>query len=267
MTDWGRGGLTGSLNRWVKKEVQEQLSGNPLARRARYNWRLRVLRKFFSIGTFGWFLGLYLLVDLAAINVEGWWHILAPGKFPTPARDATAVALLNSVPSYLIGAQVGVLSVISLALALVTLIAQRDDASTDVQVYYHESLFFEITASSLALVTVLVVQLIWPLHAIYHLIGGGGHQNIFKFALLCVHLTWFIINIVAVSHFVSITFAFVQRQAREKLRENYTANVIFHSELTEKIREHLLSMAGTETIEVERDAVNPVCFGLRLPRP
>ena len=36
MIDWRRGGWTGSLSRWVRREVDEQLRDNPVARRVRY---------------------------------------------------------------------------------------------------------------------------------------------------------------------------------------------------------------------------------------
>lgn len=267
MTDWGRGGPTGSLNRWVRKEVREQLKSNPLARRARYGWPLRVARWAFSAGTFWRFVALYLLLDLAMINIEGFWHALAPATIPAIANSPAAAELLKSVPSYLIGAQIGLLSVISLALALITLIAQRDDAATDVQVYYHESLFFEITASCLALTGVLCAQLFWPLQFLYHLLGGGGQPALFKLFLLVLHLGWFLVNLAAVAHFIGITFRFVQRRARERLRESYTANVIVPMEMTAWLRETLYSMAGSEAIAVAPEKIHPVCFGLEMHEP
>lgn len=267
MTDWGRGGPTGSLNRWVRKEVREQLRSNPLARRARYSLPIRSMRVFFSVGTFWRFLSRYLLLDLAFLNIEGFWQIWAPFTFPSVASGDVAAEALRSIPSYLIGAQVGILSVISLALALVTLIAQRDEASTDVQVYYHESLFFEITASCLALVAILCVQLFWPLQYLFHLLGGGGRSPLFKLALLGIHLVWFLINLAAVAHFISVTFRFVQRKAREELREAFTANIVVPKEMADRVRETVYSMAGMEAIPVDGDAINPVCFGMGMHEP
>ncbi len=80
-------------------------------------------------------------------------------------------ALLNTLAGYLITAQVGVLGVIAIAIGLVTLIVQTDDSRTDVQVYYHESLAVEVVASNLALLTVLVAQILWPLHFLLHRLG------------------------------------------------------------------------------------------------
>lgn len=266
MTDWARGGPTWSINRFVAREVREQMRENPLARRARYRWPLRLLRSMFSVRGFWGFLALYLLVDLIAVALEAVWQCLAPGAYPAWASGSGANDLLKDVPGFLIGAQVSLVGVISLALALVTLIAQRDDASTDVQVYYHESLFFEITASCLALVAALCLQLLWPLQFALHFAGAGGQTSLFKLCLLVFHLGWFLLNLAAVAHFVSVTFRFVQRRAREKLRESYTANVVVPEEMTQRLREALYHMAGTEAVPVDKDTINPVAFGLEMSR-
>lgn len=266
MTNWARGGPTWSINRFVAREVREQMRENPLARRARYRWPLRLMRRLFSVRAFWGFIALYLLVDLAAVGIEVAWQWLAPGAYPDWASGSGANELLKDVPGFLIGAQVSLVGVISLALALVTLIAQRDDASTDVQVYYHESLFFEITASCLALVAILCIQLLWPLQFALHLASAGGQTTLFKLGLLVFHLGWFLLNLTAVAHFVSVTFRFVQRRAREKLRESYTANVVVPEEMTQRLREALYHMAGTEAVPVAADTINPVAFGLEMGR-
>ena len=266
MTDWARGGPTWSINRFVAREVREQMRDNPLARRARYRLHLRLLRGLFSVRSCWRFIALYLLVDLAAVSFEAAWHKFVVGIYPAWASGPAANALLKDVPGFLIGAQVSLVGVISLALALVTLIAQRNDASTDVQVYYHESLFFEITASCLALVAILCIQLLWPLQFALHLISVSSVATLFKLGLLIFHLGWFLLNLAAVAHFVSVTFRFVQRGAREKLRESYTANVVVPDEMTRRLRVALYHMAGIEAALVDDETINPVVFGLEMSR-
>lgn len=263
MTDWGKGGVAWSLRRWVRSEVRDQMRENPLARRARYPWPIRFMRWFFSIGTFTRFMAVYLVVDLAALNADAWWRVLG-GSIPAWPDHPAAEELLAAVPGYLIGAQVGILSVISLALALVTLIAQRDGASTDVQVYYHESIFFEIAASCLALIAVLCIQLFWPLQSAFYLFGGGTGSNLFRFLLLIVHLLWFVINIGAVAHFIGVTFRFIQQSARQKLRERYTANVLIPREIAARVRETMYMVAGSEAIPVADSTINPSLFGMAM---
>jgi len=266
MTDWARGGPTWSINRFAWREVRDQMRDNPLARRARYRWPVRLLRLLISAHSFWRFIALYLVIDLVAVGAEAMSHRLTVATLPKWASGQAAKDLLKDVPGFLIGAQVSLVGVISLALALVTLIAQRDDASTDVQVYYHESLFFEITASCLALVAILCIQLLWPLQFTLHMAGTGGGSMLFKLGLLMFHLSWFLLNLAAVAHFVSVTFRFVQRGAREKLRESYTANVVVPEEMTRRLREALYYLAGREAVPVDDDTVDPVIFGLELNR-
>ena len=173
MTDWKRAGWTGSLNRWAQRDIRAHLRDNAAARRTRYPAGTRLLHRIFDGGTFAryirLYLGLLLLVGLAELAVAAY----LPLWLPRWTGTTEIRQFLTSVASYLIGAQVGVLGVASIAIALVTIIAQREDASTDVQIYYHESLAFGVVASSMALLAVLCAQLLWPVQFILHWLGFG----------------------------------------------------------------------------------------------
>lgn len=253
MINWRLGGWTGSLNRWVKREVRQQLRENPVARRMRLPILDRVLRSFFGIGTFRRFVTIYLVIDLLMVAAEFMVAWLAPALLPTwtasgpPGPDIKAIIL--NVSSYLIGAQVGVLGVISIALALVTIIAERESSSTDVQLYYEESLAFEIVASCVALLAVLCAQLLWPLQFTLHKLGGGTELQVFKLVLLGFHTGWLLLNFAALAYFVTTTFRFVQQSAREELRERYTVNVVQPAAMTERLREQLYRLAGSEMLK------------------
>lgn len=242
MIDWSRGGFTGSLNNWVRREVREHLRDNVAARRSRYGLFERILRQFFSIETFGRFIGLYVACNLAALLAEVMVAKFAAGWLPAWTNPTTELkALLLNVSSYLITAQVGVLGVISLALALVTLIVQAkdSDSSTDVRIYYHQSLAFQVVASCIALLIVLCAQLLWPTQFLLHRFEFGTDLQFFKLCLLGVHLLWLCLNLAALAHFIATTFGFVQQSARETLRERYTANVVLPSEMTAQLRQQL----------------------------
>ena len=231
---WGEGGPTDRLNRRVAAEVRRQLARNAVARRARYPLGHRILHKLMAPATFGLFLRRYLILALALLALEA----LLPARFvPALATGGPADEIMKSVPSYLLGAQIGLLGVISLALALVTMIAQRDDATTDVKLYYHESLFFGITASSLALAAVLCVQFFWPLQALLGWLAATPPLPVYKLALVALHMLWFVTNLWAAAHFIAVTFRFVQRRARERLRERYTANVVLPRDITRRLRQ------------------------------
>jgi hypothetical protein len=153
---------------------------------------------------------------------------------------------LRNVASYLITVQVGVLGLISIALALVTLIAQRENSSTDVKVYYHESFAFGVVASSVALLAVLATQLFWPGQTLLYWLALDLNSPIFEAGLLGFHLCWLLLNLAGLAHFISTTFGFVQQSERESLRNRYTANVVQPIEMTKRLREHFYALASYE---------------------
>lgn len=248
MTDWKRGGWTGSLNGWVRREIHEHLRQNPVARRTRYSFAMRTLHRVFDNGSFGRFVAIYALLALALaiaeIVIAAYWPVLIP-----PWAGNENKQLLTNVTSYLITAQVTALGVVSIAIGLVTIIAQRKNASTDVQVYYHESLSFGLVASSIALVTILCAQLLWPVQLTVHWLGYGTELLFFKVLLTAVHIAWIILNFAGLAHFVETTLAFVQQKAREGLRERYTTNVVVPVEMTKRLRDHLYLGAGPQFVK------------------
>ena len=253
MVDWQEGGCTGSIRRWARSEVRKHFRDNPTARRVRYSLSHRTIRQFFRIGTFSRFVIAYVLVDLSFVAIEAFASRFAPSGFPTwaPAltRQATDLeVLLKDISGILIAAQVGVLAVITLALALVTLIAQSKNSETDIRVYYHESMAFEVVASCLGLVAILVTQFTWPLQWIIHRAGFGVDNLLFEFILHGLHLAWLLANLAAVAYFISTTFGFVQRSSRVRLRNRYTRNVVFPHNLSRRLCEERYS---AETMEFE----------------
>jgi hypothetical protein len=214
------------------------------------------------------------LIDLVFIIAEAVGPWAAPHWLPAWTASAPPgpdiKTLLLNVSSYLITAQVGLLSVVSLALALVTLVSQREGSATDVQLYYHESLSFEIVASCMALLAILCVQLVWPLQFVLHRFSLGTELQVFKLGLLGLHLAWLLLNLSAVAYFIITTFRFVQQSARERLRERYTANIILPREMTARLRQQLYSIASNELMgpHGETDDSRPnVTFGFDFGEP
>src|SRR4051794_9440404 len=128
MIDWRRGGWTGSLNAWVRREVREHMRDNAVARQARYSVPQRLLRLIFANRTVGKFIAIYVVVELLAVVTEFaavryFPFVLPAWTLSTPGLDIRT--LLISVASHLISAQVGVLGVISIAIGVVALIASR----------------------------------------------------------------------------------------------------------------------------------------------
>jgi hypothetical protein len=297
MTDWRRGGWTGSINAIVDREIKEHFKANLVARRARYSFRTRLLKWFFANRTCGAFLIIYIAIDGLALFAEmlsaryiscirpdwpGAWQILSVRDFiewmtscvPPPWLSVAPTDYINSllfgVQGYLIGAQVGALGVLSLALALVTLIAQGRNSETDVKVYYYEAMAFEIVASSLALLCVLCAQLLWPGQSLLQVVGLGGGIALFKVVLLAIHLGWLLANIAALAHFISVTFGFVQQSRRQRIRELYTANVVMPKDMRARLRHYIYSTASASLLGHDADASDrrpSVTFGYDYGKP
>ncbi|MGV1917732.1 hypothetical protein [Rhizobium sp. 22-785-1] len=271
MIDWLGEKITGSVNSSVRREVKEHLRSNPAARSTRYPIVHRILRRFFSIATFPRFLVLYLALDATAVSLEIAVNRFAPkiaSGFTAFGPHAELKSFIMNASSYLITAQVGVLGVISLALALVTLIAQRESSSVDVQVYYHESLSFQVVASCLALLAVLCGQLLWPAHFAAHWLGLGGQSQVFKLGLLGIHVAWLLLNLGGLAHFINVTFGFVQQSEREKLRERFTAHVILPAEMTKRFREQIYGAADMAFLGAATGLNGPsVFFGRDFGEP
>ncbi|MGE0053999.1 MAG: hypothetical protein AB7S74_07305 [Hyphomicrobium sp.] len=248
MTDWKQGGWTGSINRYVRREISKHFHENADAKRARYSLGTALLHRIFDHGTFWRFIALYAFLLLLVGIVEFAVAACLPHLLPRWTADPEIKPLLTNVASYLITAQVGVLGVVSIAVGLVTIIAQHENASTDVQVYYHESLAFGVVASSIALLAVLCAQLLWPFQFTLHWFGHGTGSQFFKIVLTTTHICWLLLNLCGMAQFVATTLAFVQQKAREVQRERYTANVVVPEEMRKNLREQLFLMAGPEFV-------------------
>lgn len=216
---------------------------------------------------------MYVVLDMTTVLAEGAMSAFAPDlllSWMEPSSAPVLKELLRNVASYLITAQVGVLGVISIALALVTLIAQKESSSTDVKVYYHESLAFEVVASSIALLAILCAQLFWPAQTILLWLGLDIELPVFEAGLLGVHLAWLLLNLAGLAHFISTTFGFVQQSERESLRRRYTANVVQPLVMIQRLRAQIYAQANSEldggTLDMQDRKPN-ASFGIDFGTP
>ena len=258
MIDWARGGWFGSLRRYVAREVREHIRVNPAIRRARYPLLLRFLRWLLAGKAIGWFVIVYLGLNAVAALSEillGFYGSDWPKSWELSSDHRT---FLKDSTSYLFSTQVGILAIISLAVGLIALVTER--SSKELQVYYHETLTFEFFASSVALLSVLCVQVFWPLQTVAHRIGFGTNTAVFKFFLSSVHITWLLVNLAALAHFVADSLRFVQQDARARIRERYTANVVLPYDLTETLHRAYYAAAPRDFVPAINEHDGPLIF-------
>ena len=239
---------TGSLRASVKRELRQHLHTNPVARRLRRSRHQRLLRRMFANHKFHHFVGWYLALSVLLVVSDFVPRIVAMVPIPAclpaglarflpawPSPFPSAGSNLAGITGDLITAQVGVLGIMSIAIALISLIAQRDGANPDVDIYYHEALVLEVLASGIALLAVLRTQLFWPLHSLASWIFGLPPLHHSKPLLTFLHGLWLVINLCAMAHFAVTTFSFVRRPARQRLRERCMANAILPHETEESL--------------------------------
>jgi hypothetical protein len=178
-------------------------------------------------------------VALDAICVAGEWWITA--KMPRLLPDWGTFDLggfLKDVDSYLIIGQVGILGIVAVAVGIVTPLSQRDDrssATTDVRLYYSESLAYEVVTSGVALLVVLCVQLFWPLQFALHLIQGRGQNPTFELMLTVLHALWMVANFLLFYQFIGTTLRFVEPDARKRMRDRYTADTALPRDISKRL--------------------------------
>jgi hypothetical protein len=248
---------------------------NVAVRRSSYPWQERWLRRIIGNRSFVGYLAIYGTVCLSLVVGEWAMVKLAPtlltsiGPFP---QGPETEAFFDTFATSAIAAQTGVLGVISIAIGLVALIAERHGVDTDVGVYYHASLAFEVVFSCIALLLVLCIQLVWPIHFVGSQFIGETTWRLSKFSLLIFHLLWLVLNLTAMAHFVATTLRFVQQSTREDLREQYTANSVLPAEMTKRLRGAIYLAAGysmfsTPTGDDEDSSIPTVHFGMNYGEP
>jgi hypothetical protein len=174
-------------------------------------------------------------------------------------------SFLKDATNYYITAQVGALGIVSIAIGLITLIAQRRNARREIQIYYHESLAREVVASSVALLVVLCVQIFWPIEMLIQQFGLGISSNNFESTLTIIHTAWLAVNLSALAHFVAMSLGFVQPGEREEIRRRYTANWVIPHDLTERLLRARYVGASLDLSSEHGNPLNPfISFGYEL---
>ncbi len=230
-------GLLGSLLKRVEEEVRELYRENEVIRRERHGYWHRMVRRWLVDRTMPVMLAAYFLLAALVLAAEVVAYRFCTEIPATASADKVADFLVD-VGSYFLAAQVGILAIVSVAVAVVTLLSQGEQSATvksDVRLYYVESFSYELTTSSIALLLVLTVQLFWPAEMLVHQFGYGG-PNLMPFVVMTgIHTAWFAFNLILFLQFTTTTLRFVEPGAREHMRERYAANLVIPQDLRSRL--------------------------------
>ena len=178
-----------------------------------YSFIQRMIHRLFATKSLFRFIGYYGLVNIL---------IIMTGLTFIDVLYFNMKSFTLESSGALISVQAGVLGVISIALALVTIIAPKNNEISIIEIYYHESRAFEIIVSSFALLSILSIQVFAPIQTIAVLFGI---ENTIPF-LSVIPFFWLMINLFGISHFIMTTLDFVNPAERRIIRKRFTKNFI-----------------------------------------
>jgi len=257
-------GLLGSLSKRVEEEVRELYRDNEVIRRERHGYWHRMVRGWLVDRTMPAMLAAYFALAALVTAAEVIAYKICPDIPETASADKIGDFLID-VGSYFLAAQVGILAIVSVAVAVVTLLSQGEQSATvksDVRLYYVESFSYELTTSSVALLLVLTVQLFWPAEWLLHQLGYGGPSLAPAFVLTAIHAAWFAFNVLLFLQFTTTTLRFVEPGAREHMRERYAANLVIPQDLRRRLFRAFYSNAAPNVFGEAALAEGPsVSFG------
>lgn len=264
-------GLLGSLAARIRAEVGELFRDNKVMRRARHPLMLRLARGWLVDRSLLAMLLLYAAFALVLTGAEVAILRFAPYLWLDWHGDPLR-AFLKDVTSYFIAAQIGILAIVSVAVAVVTLLSQDENAgsvNTDVRLYYVSSYAYELVTSSVALLVVLTVQLFWPLEFLVQGLGWGGQYGtppepglLAQAIMTGVHTIWQAFNLLLFLHFTTTTLRFVEPSTREAMREAYSANQVIPDDVASRLGGAMNRAAANHLFEKAQLEEGPqVTFG------
>ncbi|MDX2145211.1 MAG: hypothetical protein SFV19_17785 [Rhodospirillaceae bacterium] len=253
MDDWKAGGWLGSLGLRVAREIEEHLKTNPTIRGARQPLRMRFLLLLFGERRLLGFLLPYALLVVALVAAEVILAWCCNDLLPQWTAAEKISPLLKDVTSYFLGAQVTAIGLLfPIAVALVTLIVQRGDNSStisEVQIYFSETLAYQVGASGIALSIVLGVQLLWSMQfTVHYFFEAGTSLQFFKIVLTCVHMVWFSVNLAAIWHFLFASLSYIRPAERAVMRKRFTAQYAIPADLKERLTHLFYEGAATSIL-------------------
>lgn len=257
-------GLWGSLSADVELIIRNLQRDNVTLRRSRYPFSRRLLGITIVGRTVSQYLCIYLGLLIAALSAQ--WAL---GKYLScdffPDSDLLDPGFIKDVTSYLLAGQIGVLAIVSVAIAVVTLLSDSSDGAavnTNVRLYYVESYAYELTIGGVALLLVLSFQFFWPLQRIAAIRQLGGPDGWVRLILTLLHTGWFCVNLHLFLQFLVTTLRFVEPSTREKLRERYTANEILPRDAKIRLKRAMYNELSKQLFGVDVMSTGPqVMFG------
>ena len=223
--------MRGSLRAKARREVKRHISKNPDLKKFELGTASRIANFFFKNRGPVWFLSLYVLLNAFLIGVTALtdqslqerYTLLPQYSFPIRGDSLSTINEINRVFLAVQATLIGV--IFPIAIALVSLLLQQRGqtfSSSRVDIYYRESRAFEIGASSIMLIIVLVAQQYWPVSALYGTFFSTPHTIFAQIALVILGF-WLALNALAIWQFMKVSFRFISPGGQKDILRRFVA--------------------------------------------
>ena len=257
-------GLLQSLRARVDFDVRDLIRENKALGHQRRGRARRLLSVWIVGKPIAGLLAAYISFIAALILAEGAIQHFAPSFFPTNAD----VAFTKDFAGFLLTAQVALLTVLTVAIAVVTLLKSNDDGTSinpEIRMYYAESYSFELAASSILLSGAIVVQLFWPIEPLFPFIADGV-SSVFRVCVTAFHAGWLVLNLYLLLHFINTSLEFVDPLSLARLRKTYSANEIIPGDVKRRLLFNYFANAPILFLGADAAKAGPhVTFGMGRP--
>lgn len=233
--------VVGSLRAAAKAEVLAKQRRNPAAVANRYSFLHRVARHAYSKVRAGPLLIGYILLALAieAGVVANDFYCRSFGALvPLPSFLKSSQELivgLRDISGFLIASQIGLLGVIAIAVALVTLLGDRNETRMHTRAYFSQTMVRSIAESTGALLVVLTIQVFWPLDVLRKELFAGPEVVTGPVSLSAIQAVWGAVNLGATTYFVVLSLAYANPDERQRHVMRFQTNVSHPRELARRI--------------------------------
>lgn len=234
--------MVGSLHAAARAEAEAQLRANPTASMLLDpTWRRILTRAYSALRAHVLLVGYALVAILLGAGV--WLNEWYCGRYGAVIEMPTVflaskgrTEALQELTGLIITTQVGLLGVIAIAVALVTLLGDRSDTRVHTRAYFHQSMVWAIAQSTGALLVVLSAQVLWPLEVVLHAFGVSEHSLFAPIALSIVHVVWGATNVLATTYFVSLSLAYADHATRLMYVQRFLVNIAYPQDIARRIQ-------------------------------
>ncbi len=219
---------TGSLRAKARREVKWHISKNPNLNNFELGATSRIANFLFKNRGPVWFLSLYaFLIGVTALTDQFLQERCTSLPQYSFSIRGDFLSTINEINRVFLAVQATLIGVIfPIAIALVSLLLQQRGqtfSSSRVDIYFRESRAFEISASSIMLIIVLVVQQFWPVSALSGTFFSTPH-TIFAQIALVIHGFWLALNALAIWRFMKVSFRFISPGGQKDILRRFVAH-------------------------------------------